>query len=920
MKKFLLSLAAVLVAATSFAYEVGDYIYTTSAKYKVVGDNLVPALSSWTGASDVDTWSVYSEDDATSNCLQSLDGSDAATPLWTAVNLTYGSTYVVTLKVKAPADATSSITEAAQNQVDAWVTSEASDGTKTGTAGTDYIQVAATTTMVGGEFTTITFAYTATDNLNDAGTLAMNIKFGRLTTETVIADAEIREVSSVYDTRIMDNKIDYINQLKATGAFTGESDEMDEIIDSYYNAAEYGLNIEDEAAMTEFEAALDEARTAWMDGNSSNLSSNFTNIGITGVGKYNRGTISDGQVINNFIFHGSNWLHSSSGTTLAKQIQGSYANDAGSVALYNTNLPAGKYYVACSVRNALCDKNYNYTYTLEKNVKMFVGSDSTDCGTIKGEDYTKIFAIGELKEGETFQAGVWWEGHTAGSRFDVYEWEIRSINVEGEESIEEKVARQEAATAFLAQYNAAVQRKEAIAELQANTAEYPWEQDSLAVAIATWTPYLDAVSSWVIDSETVADKSVVTTDQLNAWALYQGDEEATATYGTDEQAAATYQVVRGLQYALAYAQAQNQPYQDLIAKVAEAKEAIASGAYISDPSELNAVIEEAETLIAAVSSTNQYDEFTAELATLTTTLDEYYEGSASYATPSEVTIVDPNFTNKTGNITGGTTTYWNDATTQTGWVSYTTDSKAYFRVGSGGTDATTGEYVYEGVNRAAMWRGWTGNPTGSLVQEVTVSKAGHYDFKCQAYATGDHANVLSGVRKVTTIIDGYEVNEEGEEIEISHNDTVYMSGIHLLFGSATELKVDSIEIWTAGETVGNYTPQWFTIGYDKMTDGDEVLRFGIDGFAMSEYVTAGIYSYGPNAYGLGSCHLLYCGDVEQYYKDKETGINEVVTTEPKSATAKAGVYSITGQKVAESSLNNLPKGIYIMNGKKYMVK
>ena len=128
MKKFLLSLAAVLVAASSFAYDLGDYIYTTSAKFKVIGDNLVPALSSWTGTSDVDTWSAYAGDDATDNCLQSLDGSESASPLHTSVSIAYGSTYVITLKVKSPADVTSSITEAAQNQIDVWATAEEPDG------------------------------------------------------------------------------------------------------------------------------------------------------------------------------------------------------------------------------------------------------------------------------------------------------------------------------------------------------------------------------------------------------------------------------------------------------------------------------------------------------------------------------------------------------------------------------------------------------------------------------------------------------------------------------------------------------------------------------------------------------------------------------------------------------------------------
>lgn len=51
-----------------------------------------------------------------------------------------------------------------------------------------------------------------------------------------------------------------------------------------------------------------------------------------------------------------------------------------------------------------------------------------------------------------------------------------------------------------------------------------------------------------------------------------------------------------------------------------------------------------------------------------------------------------------------------------------------------------------------------------------------------------------------------------------------------------------------------------------------------------------------------------------------TDINGIVTELP-GDNAHEGVYNINGQKVADgTSLKNLPKGIYIMNGKKYVIK
>ena len=59
MKKTLLTLAAVLLSICSFAYELGGYTYTTTAKFKIISENLVPTLNMWNGSDDVDTWSVY---------------------------------------------------------------------------------------------------------------------------------------------------------------------------------------------------------------------------------------------------------------------------------------------------------------------------------------------------------------------------------------------------------------------------------------------------------------------------------------------------------------------------------------------------------------------------------------------------------------------------------------------------------------------------------------------------------------------------------------------------------------------------------------------------------------------------------------------------------------------------------------------
>ena len=98
----------------------------------------------------------------------------------------------------------------------------------------------------------------------------------------------------------------------------------------------------------------------------------------------------------------------------------------------------------------------------------------------------------------------------------------------------------------------------------------------------------------------------------------------------------------------------------------------------------------------------------------------------------------------------------------------------------------------------------------------------------------------------------------------------------------------------------------------------------------SSYVMSGgkMYHIPNNWKGLlGTC--WYITDLSQDGKTLQlmvngeggtTDINGIVTELP-GDNAHEGVYNINGQKVADgTSLKNLPKGIYIMNGKKYVIK
>ena len=87
-------------------------------------------------------------------------------------------------------------------------------------------------------------------------------------------------------------------------------------------------------------------------------------------------------------------------------------------------------------------------------------------------------------------------------------------------------------------------------------------------------------------------------------------------------------------------------------------------------------------------------------------------------------------------------------------------------------------------------------------------------------------------------------------------------------------------------------------------------------------VTAGhtyyIYSSDNNVEFYNMAFVPYTADNYYGNSDNTTGISEVATT-AKSAT-DGKIYSLDGRYVSGNGLNGIQKGVYIMNGKKYVVK
>ncbi len=572
-------------AVSSFAFEVGDYAYTATQRLKIAGENIVQngnfaeGLTSggWCGLTVAEpvsstTWMVVDGEGPNGESVLQSQGATADEPLCNVWSGLYGGqTYLVSFMIKGEGAGVTTVgTTVGSNYCDFFLNS---DGSLTHATSTDEAPVVnvATAANFTNEWQTVSFVFTP----NEGQQLVMH--FEKLATNTMITNFSIHQVSVVYDDRIARRKMAFAEQIINDPNFKNEETE-DAYDNFYYGVYAYvkdqletpgALDDQDTgvALMEQFDAEL----AAFMDASSDNLATeaNFKYVtDLTTFPKKNRKDLKGNKTEGGFMFRmdgvadggETNWQHGSGADFIQQAIQGTYANGAGSVALYNTNLPAGKYYFAVETRVANMDKNYVKTYNLEKGVKLFIGSDSTESVTILGDGWEKLYTVKELKESETFEAGIWWEGHTAGSAFEVKNFECRSFG-----DVAAEAERKAAWTTFIAQYNAAVSARNTLIELQSD-ANYPWEKDSLARALTQWDPYYNDIMAkgWV--DQDGNDARVATVDQLNDWAEYQGVE----MYDADGNLL-KYQLVRGYQNAVNYVKAQNKVFDDLKAEITKAE-------------------------------------------------------------------------------------------------------------------------------------------------------------------------------------------------------------------------------------------------------------------------------------------------------------------------------------------------------------
>lgn len=918
-KRLLLSFAAIMGAMTSFAYNVGDYVFTHDAKFKVVGNNLIANgnfasnYDGWKdyadGALSPDYWSIETgaAEDGKGNVIQSANASADLTGnyMYQAVPFESGKTYVVTFKMKGVEPGTSSITQKTSNYVDVFANA---DGTVSKTA--DRFQQVATTDALKAEWTS--YSYSFTDTVTGGSTGYIVVSFGQLTQGTQISDVEIREVESVFDTRISDKEIAYAKSLLAIDDFKNGRDVFNGVLEGIEGA--FGSSAMDDPSTAEdaLKSFVD-AENTFLDANSYDVSSmiNSKQLWRTKMQKAN-GTYGDWYV------EGSGrWYHDpASDPYIRDYFPGFYSLNAGTAKIVK-KMPAGKYFFSCESKGhrmagtGKATQNVpDYTWTVE-GCKVFVGKDSV-AFNLDQRNFDRHFVMSNVADGDTLNAGFWHPALTPslGGQIYVQNPVLRIVGDNSNGEMKTYVENYVALNAVATQANALKVMLDSAVVVSAK-AEYPWGKAEL-------------------NDTTTKYKAVY--NELSV--LQPGAELFDVAADSLEQSMRIVRSAINAYYSL------NAPYTDLKAQIAQANESLNLPANANgDKATFKPVIDKAQGLIN--SATAEYNEELAQQmkdakTELVDAQSAFESTTAAFNNPSELQLVNPFFASA------------GKYKIPTGWTGVMDENgNAKWK---GGTNKN-----YENGTYVSSWKGETYFPKNSLSQQVNVLKSGVYVLSCQTICYNEKGS-YDGDRNTHSGVFYYgKLSESADSIathmiHTNRNVGYYPEIYAVVYDKADEAET-SIEL--GYNALSNTCCNQYTFGGNHLRYMGPKAKFDTDlaaalaaslekGAAMYQSIAsfendATVESNTDLTYGNIYINLGHAVEYAQaaetssqkmtaYYQleDAIKNANVVVTgvkgiiAEPVAKIQK-GVYTLTGVKVADNAAK-LPQGLYIVNGKKVIVK
>ena len=954
MKKRLLLQVVVLMMAAS-AWAQGQYIYSHTAKYVTTGANRVANSNFDQGEGGLDGWqnelgqqlmAQFWSLEATAgpegqNAVMSLssDATDGCALIYKVKGLQAGD-YTVSFWLKAESAFTSSITAGAAAYIDAFATK--GDGTA---KNADQDWQIAQAEYVGMEWQQVVWPLTAEDG--DAVVISLQ----KLPAGTLFAGLSVSPALEVFDTRISDRLMAYAERLMADPDLANGRDELKTWIEEDWKPALADPATRDSKdEMADFvEAFNTEYLTAFLDANGANLMPAYLQD-WTAWGQYNYSKLGTKD---NWTFEGGRWGFTGNTDYLEFAEGDGYIASAG---IQNTGqytldvsvrtrdgkldaLPAGKYFFAIEAQavaaaNRANPYGSNHSVAIE-NPYFFIGTDTvTISDTMSGYYWKNYYAIGEIKEGDTKVLGFHFpvvEGKTGG-RYSVRNPRVYLLGTNAEDM--EYEAQKEA---FMVQQSVLGQRlAEYPAEL--NVADYPWEQDSLQRALSQAQPVYEASLAIIDANGTVLDKAQV----------------------TEEQTQLLLDQVNALGRARSYVISQNAPIATLRETVADANAALADAAnataQAAKRTALQAAVSEGQALLDGISQTNQGEVFTAIVSDILTAKEEFESTSANRANPTEILIRNGDFSDFTA---GSNITTFDAPVKDWNWSIAASANRWEIR---------DNETLTQG-HGASIWRGTTVGLDGKAQQTAELTYEGLYEYRAEAYISEERVAELTAAAQILENDTIFTPNirlffgEDGlaDSITISK----WYNGVK---ADGTYFTRD-----VSGTAYPGMVYATYSVFFKKSGTAPLTAEFGLE--ARENGAAAG-----ANGFGFGNNKIYFVGTEEQYLTDTRAELSaavdaartlaannpdsywtvklnryiadaEVATTAKAmqnalhgigevssrlsglvtafkgvfaadGATAAAtgnGVYTLAGIKVADTA-DGLKPGLYIINGKKYLIK
>lgn len=948
-KRLLMQLLVAFCVVNGFAASVGDYIYSPTAKFKVTGDNLVTngnfsdATNGWlsetSGALDGAVWGVETgqgpagENVLKSNTGTASEGSYAVTNVWSG--LTPG-LYTYSYWIKADAAGLTSVTVAGTNYLDFFVN----------TTGSVVKDASARSVADVSSFTTEWQQITDTVQIQSGDYFVFNAS--KLASNTLLTNFEIHAVDQVYDTRIAQRSVNFYEALIADENFTTGKDEFQEVVSYVKNALLDPSQFESIDNMTSLITSADEAFTSYLDANGANTVATVGNWSSQSSANYKKMT-----KIGSYTFTGGRWGFSANdasyerpegdGYVAVAAIQTGFNLNGSKVDVSNVNLKPGKYFFSIEAQATGAGwakpQDHNWTYGSNPNAvyegpSIYVGTDTLkmENDTLSGYYWKSYYKIAEIPEGSTVKAGFLFPDLTEklGGRIALRNPQLRAIG-----KTEVQLAWE---AGVKAAYTQQAELKNRLDTYMTDVDTLVWSKDSLQRAIDAATPIYTA-SLEKITSETTSTIAVT---------------EAGVTELTDLTNSLLAQV-NAMGKAKSYVSNQN-------AIIATMKETIAlansvlndeknAGADAAVRTALTDAIAAGQSLLDKLSTTNQYAEFQSAIDNIKAAQLAFQASTASFSNPSNIAMDNQFFT-----AAGATGVKYSSATACPNWT---------ISIGNSGKDwGTASRDGVEGYT-LEMWRGYTVSPNGKCTRTVNLTDEGVYEYRAKAYGTNDSFGQYMAIANIVG-------TEEAP-------DTLYHPNIRLYLGlNGAPDSVTVSKHYNLG-TNGHYRVSPYVVTYVKSGAADVEAELGLEAFGNEDTKGACGFGFGDvHLYYCGSVDkyttdlksalaaelvtakavakenaakesvaylvvklnryitdaatvstlndmantLVSIQELESIIGDITTGITNVQTKDEASKLAVKGVFSLSGVKVANSAegLNNLKAGLYIMNGKKYMVK